>query len=251
MSQLGPDAVRSALISENDLLADLAQTSDPETPIPTCPGWTLANLTTHVGRGHRWAAAMVADHATDYLDTKAVPDGRPPRDAEGADRWLRDSAQLVLDNVDGTGAGVPIWTFTGPRPAQWWIRRRLHEATVHRADVLLALGHEVTMDHDIAADGLSEWLTLWQTPGRGRSDALLAEGHTVHLHGTDGGEWSIRPAGAMIDWDDNNSDAAVEVSGTALDLLLMMTRRIGTDDPRLTTSGDHAVLSDLLAKTPF
>ncbi|WP_432278328.1 maleylpyruvate isomerase N-terminal domain-containing protein [Nocardia carnea] len=29
------------------------------TPIPTCPGWTLADLVTHVGRARRWAATMI------------------------------------------------------------------------------------------------------------------------------------------------------------------------------------------------
>lgn len=251
MSELGPDSIRAALISENDQLADLALTADPETPIPTCPGWTLANLTTHVGRGHRWAATMVADRATDFLEYRSVPNGKAPGDREGADRWLRESAQLVLDNVDATGADEPIWTFIGPKPAQWWVRRRLHEATVHRADVLLALGREVTMEPAIAADGLSEWLALWRTPGRSAEEPMLADGHTVHLHAVDGGEWSIRPAGAVIDWDHSRTAAAVEISGTALDLLLMMTRRIGTDDPRLRMTGDVNVLVDLLARTPF
>ena len=33
---------------------------DLERPVPTCPGWTLRQLATHLGRGHRWAAQIVA-----------------------------------------------------------------------------------------------------------------------------------------------------------------------------------------------
>ena len=33
---------------------------DLERPVPTCPGWAFRQLATHVGRGHRWAAQIVA-----------------------------------------------------------------------------------------------------------------------------------------------------------------------------------------------
>ncbi|MGH3308243.1 MAG: maleylpyruvate isomerase N-terminal domain-containing protein, partial [Nocardioides sp.] len=32
--------------------------ADPGRPVPTCPAWTLAELTAHVGFGHRWAALI-------------------------------------------------------------------------------------------------------------------------------------------------------------------------------------------------
>ena len=56
--------------------------------------------------------------------------------------WLRSGPRLLLDAVDATGPQTPVWTFLGPRPAAWWIRRRLHETLVHRADAALALGAE-------------------------------------------------------------------------------------------------------------
>lgn len=259
MSPLGAAALRGALISENDRLADLARETDPQTPIPSCPGWTLTELVKHVGRGHRWASTMVADRMSTPLDPKAVPGGKPPEG--GADRWLRDSAQTVLDSVDATGADVPVWTFVGPKPAQWWIRRRLHEATVHGADLALALGREVDMAPEIAADGLSEWLALWQVTGRGEGSTeppLLADGHTVGLHATDtalgdDADWTIRPSDDGIDVDraPGAGTAAVTVDGTIVDVFLMMLRRVATDDPRVTVSGDTSVLVDLLARTPF
>ena len=52
--------------------AELARITDGdlERPVPTCPGWTFRQLATHVGRGHRWAAQIVATRA-DHADPDA------------------------------------------------------------------------------------------------------------------------------------------------------------------------------------
>src|SRR5919202_3702481 len=125
-----------ALVDETRRLGELLATADPEVPVPTCPGWTLRQLLTHVGRGHRWAATIVRDRAQERVDMRSVADGKPPAgDPVG---WLTDSARVLVDAVAATGPEVPVWTFTGPKPAAWWIRRRLHEAAVHRADAAVA-----------------------------------------------------------------------------------------------------------------
>ncbi|MET7772850.1 maleylpyruvate isomerase family mycothiol-dependent enzyme [Nocardia sp. NPDC005366] len=248
---------RAALTAETDALADLMRTADPATPIPACPGWSLANLMTHVGRGHRWAAAMITERATERLDFRAVPEGAMPKDPDAAARWLRDSARLVLDAVDATGSEVRVWALFGPPcPAEWWIRRRLHEATVHRADVLLALDREVTMSADLAADGISEWLGLLDTALRGSPVAALPDGVTMHLHATDpgldsAGEWTIRGTGSGIEWDHGHAKGTVAVRGAAVALLLAILRRIPADHPGLEIHGDAAVFSRWLDNTPF
>ena len=66
----------------------------------------------------------------------------------------------MIDAVDHVGADARVWTFTGPKPAGWWIRRRVHETTVHRADAELALGGEFELPSELAADGISEWIEL-------------------------------------------------------------------------------------------
>ena len=60
--------------------------------------------------------------------------------------------------MDAVGADTAVWTFIGPRPAHWWIRRRVHEATVHRADAAIALGADYQLTPELAADGIDEWL---------------------------------------------------------------------------------------------
>jgi hypothetical protein len=90
---------------------------------------------------------MITHRATRELDTRAVPDGARPKEPAAAARWLPEGARLVLTAVDATGADIAVWTTLGtPRPAHWWLRRLAHEATVHRADALLALDRPVTIE---------------------------------------------------------------------------------------------------------
>ncbi len=150
--------VRDALIEETAAFGELIRGADPATPVPTCPEWTLQQLFRHVGRGNRWAAQIVADRRDTALDPREVRDGKPPDDRDAAIDWLNAGAALILDSVDDVGADTEVWTFIGPRPAQWWIRRRLHEATVHKADAAIALGIDVELAPEVAADGIDEWL---------------------------------------------------------------------------------------------
>src|SRR5687768_18056126 len=103
----------SSLVAENRRLGEMLRTADPETPVPTCPGWGLRQLLTHVGRGDRWAAMIVRERAGARVDIRTVPDGKPSADDPVG--WLAGSARLLLDAVATTGPEVPVWTFTGPK----------------------------------------------------------------------------------------------------------------------------------------
>ncbi|WP_157474587.1 maleylpyruvate isomerase family mycothiol-dependent enzyme [Parafrankia sp. EUN1f] len=252
MTALDAEAVREALLTETDLLADLYRDRDPTTPVPTCPGWTLAQLVAHVGGAHRWTATMVTHRSTENIDYATVPDVRRPHDQQAAVEWLRDSARQIITAVDATGAEVPVWTpFAGLRPAQWWIRRRLHEVTGHRADALLALGRDVVMAPAVAADGLSELLDLIAS-GAPWFATPLDDENTLTLTATDtAAGWSITRSGDTVTWTGVPAAATVTVSGAAVDLYLLALRRISAADTRLTVSGDPKVLDTWLDRTAF
>src|SRR4029078_8095309 len=81
------------------------------------------------------------------------------------------------------------------RRVGWWIRVRLHEATVHRADAALALGLDYDLSPELAADGISEWIERVSVQSRSQPPPLEV-GRTLHLHATDDGlgptgEWTI------------------------------------------------------------
>jgi uncharacterized protein (TIGR03083 family) len=243
-----------ALVDENLRLGELLATADPEVPVPTCPGWTLRQLLTHVGRGDRWAAMIVRDRAQERVDIRTVPDGKPPADDPVG--WLAGSARLLVDAVAATGPDVPVWTFTGPKPAAWWIRRRLHEATVHRADASIALGVPFTIEPVLAADGVSEWLDVLASRPVPEAGPALADGATLHLHATDDdlgtdGEWLVRSADGRLAWEHGHGKGAVAVRGSAADILQAVMRRIPADDPRLQVLGDETAWRTWLERTPF
>ncbi|MEV1295462.1 maleylpyruvate isomerase family mycothiol-dependent enzyme [Pseudonocardia sp. NPDC049635] len=250
------DPYAGLLIRENDRLADLLQTADLSLPVPTCPGWSLLQLERHVGRGHRWAAQMIAAGATEGLDPRAVVGGKPAEEGpEAGARWLREGVTELLDAVAVAGRAAPVWTFTGPKPASWWIRRRLHEATVHRADAAIALGATFEIAPEVAADGVSEWLDLLAARPAG-AEPPLPEGATLHLHAVDdglgaAGEWMITTSGGRVVWENGHGKGAAAVRGTAADLLQGVLRRIPADDARLQVHGDSSIWTTWLSRTDF
>ncbi|KLO27407.1 hypothetical protein ABW16_15870 [Mycolicibacter heraklionensis] len=249
----------AALLDETRAFGELIRTGNPELAVPTCPEWNLTQLFRHFGRGNRWAAQIIADRMDSPLDPRDVIDGKPPAEPDAAIEWLHDGAQRVLDAVAQSGPDTPAWTFMGPRPASWWVRRRLHEATVHRADAVLALGGDFSLSPELAADGISELLDLIPALVARNGHALpLADGHSVHLHATDdglgsAGEWTIsRPAGAdTVSWSHEHGKGSVALRGSARDLLLAVMRRVPVADTDIAVFGDAAVWQNWVDHTAF
>ncbi|WP_167107228.1 maleylpyruvate isomerase family mycothiol-dependent enzyme [Mycobacterium sp. DL592] len=252
--------IADELITENAAFTELVCEADLSTTVPTCPDWTLGQLMRHVGRGDRWSAQIVAEQAMDVIDPRTVANGKPPegRDAELA--WLHQGPQLLLQAVAETGADTLVWTFLGPRPAKWWLRRRLHETAVHRADAALALGAGYYLAPALAADGISEYLervvVRADQEGPGWGDRPLFDGQSLHLHATDPGlgevgEWTIlgRPDGIAVDHEHGKATTALR--GPARDLLLAIVRRGAVADLDIEMFGDPHLWDTWLARTPF
>lgn len=246
----------AALIDETRAFGEVVRGGDPTTTIPACPEWNLGQLFRHVGRGHRWAAQIVADRLDHRLDPRSVDGGKPPGDPDEAIGWLNDGAQQVLDAVQRVSPDTKVWTFVGPRPAGWWIRRRLHEATVHRADAALALGLDFTLPAELAADAVSEWLDV--VTGRPPADGEppLADGQSVHLHATEtglgeAGEWTISTGPDGLVWSRQHGKGSVALRGSAKDLLLVILGRVPVADTDVAVFGDVGVWQHWLDHTPF
>jgi len=247
----------AAFLDENRAFAELFRDVDGSRPVPTCPGWSLSQLLRHVGRGDRWAAQIVRDRLDQPLDPRAVEGGKPPPDPADAISWLHGGAQRLVDAVELSGVETPVWTFLGPRPANWWIRRRLHETAVHRADAAIATGGGFTLEASIAADGITEWLERVAIQAGSEGAALpLAYGNTLHLHATDpglgeAGEWTVGVEGSGITWSQEHGKGSVALRGGATELLLAMTRRVSVADTGIEFFGDDAVWQNWLDRTPL
>jgi hypothetical protein len=86
-------------------------------------------------------------------------------------------------------------SFFGPRPATLWLRRTLHDTTVHYADAALATGTAFEVAPDLAADAISEWLALLFEPITPTIKPPIAElrgtGQTLRLRPDVGAAWLI------------------------------------------------------------
>lgn len=250
------------LEAETGLVADLSRDADPSLPVPGCPEWTLGDLLGHLGRGHRWAAAIVSQRATAPVPIDRLPGASVPAPGDARSAWLRESAAAVVASVREVGPDAPVWTLGVPGGrARFWPRRRLHEALVHRADVSFALGLDFVARPELAADGVSELLELLSSPAAverrpetwGR---LAGEGETLHFHATDegvgeAGEWFVRRTPTGVTWEHGHAKGDVAVRGPASTLLLALYRRIPPDDPGLDVLGDRGLLDHWLAHTAF
>ncbi|MCV7409874.1 hypothetical protein AWC05_23585 [Mycobacterium florentinum] len=247
----------AAFLDENRAFSELFHEVDDSHPVPTCPGWSLKQLFRHVGRGDRWAAQIVRDRLGEPLDVRSVEAGKPPPDPADAISWLHGGAQRLLDAVEQSGVETPVWTFLGERPANWWIRRRLHETSVHRADAAIALGREFTLEPAVAADGITEFLERIAIQAGSTGEPLpLADDQTLHLHATDpglgeAGEWTVGVSGTAISWSHEHGKGSAALRGAATELLLAMARRTPLADTGIELFGNEAVWQNWLERTPL
>jgi uncharacterized protein (TIGR03083 family) len=251
------DRYSAEITASTATLAALIDGADLTAPVPSCPDWTLRQLTTHVGRVHRWVTETVRTRSTESIPFRSVPDGRLPDDPAERPGWLTAGAQRLIGELSQAGPDQ-VWAFGIMRPAGFWARRMAHETAMHRADAELATGATPVIEPDIAADGIDEWLTFVTVPDPGREDTRLAglkPGGSLHVHAGDvpsgRGEWLIShgPGGIEVRREHGKGDAAVR--GPASGLLFTLTRRLSPAQAGAEVLGDPAVLENWLAATPF
>src|SRR5260370_30292765 len=126
-----PAALYYAVIEASPApLAALVDSRGPSLPIPTCPDWTLRQLATHLGRAQRWADQIVSARSAEFIEFRAVPDGRLPDDQAARGRWLTTGAARLVGALREAGDDL-VWAFGSMLPASFWARRMSHESMVH------------------------------------------------------------------------------------------------------------------------
>lgn len=190
---IGEERFYAGIRESTARLAGIVTDEDETRPVPTCPDWTLRQLATHVGRAQRWAAEIVTRRSPAFIAFRDVPGGRIPDDPAQRPDWLNAGASLLIDSVRAGGA-ERVWTHFGIGPAGYWARRMAHETAVHLADAELAVGRDVRIAADLAADGIDEWLGFAAAGQGDQPPPLPAEGQTLHVHVTadapEGAGWS-------------------------------------------------------------
>ncbi|HEX3782615.1 MAG TPA: maleylpyruvate isomerase family mycothiol-dependent enzyme [Pseudonocardiaceae bacterium] len=220
--------------------------ADPDARVPTCPEWPLRVLVGHIGQAHRWVASIVRSGPSPVPDPFDADPGQPQ---EWSD-WLRRGAEDLADTVLAAGEG-PVWTFFGPGPATFWLRRMLHDTTVHHADAALATGISFEVAPDLAADAISEWLELLSDPVTPTIKPAVVElrgtGQTLQLRPDAGSGWLITRSPDGVRWARATDTADVTLAGPVGDLLLVLTRRLPAG--QVTITGDRDLADHWLAHT--
>lgn len=259
MATLPAELYYAEIEASTAMLAVVVDSADPELRIPTCPDWTLRQLATHVGRAERWAAEIVTVRSDKFIDFAAVPDGKLPKDEAERGRWLTAGATRLVAALREAGDDR-VWTFSAMAPAGFWARRMSHEVMVHRADADIAVGAEVAMPAELAADAIDEWLTVLTEPGPGEPDrrlAALPAGRSLHVHATDpdlavNGEWLVAHADDdTVHVTSEHGKADVALTGPATDVLLVLLGRLPPSHPSVRVHGDAALLNLWLKELTF
>ena len=232
VAELGPATgqafTRAAIAGIREVLV----TADLDTPVPGCPGWTLAALAGHLGEIHRWVCgAIVEGHPR-------TPAPEVPRGRDALVAWYDDGAATLLDLLARTDPAAPCWTLDRSGAAASWSRRQAHEHAVHAVDARAAVGTTWPLDADLARDGIDEVARLFfpRQVRLGRiaplTRSLLVQpdgAATGHLLAGDG----LDPRAAAA-----RGPAEATVSGPAEALYLLLWGRTGLDDARLRLDGD-------------
>lgn len=176
-----------ALEIEVDVLLDAAHTVPAETPVPTCPGFTVGEIVRHLGGSYRVARSWTTDGQAPQ-DWQQYPDP-----GQSTEDYLRTGlAELVRElTTHRPEAPAASWWPADETYGFWW-RRMAHETTIHRYDVEDATGAPISeVADDFAVDGIDEALTAWYG---GRLALLGLSGtstKTVGVH-TGGHHWVAR-----------------------------------------------------------
>ena len=224
-----PAAYLDDLAGDGARLAAAARSAGMAAPVPTCPGWQVADLLVHTARVFR--------HKTYVLERRLQE--RPSGDAWQVDDPAPADAPAFFDAelralLDALGAADPatqVWTFAPEdRSVGFWCRRMAHETVIHRIDAEVAVGAPGPVRPELAVDGVDEVLDVFLAPRVGAA-VLAGPAATVHLHATDvPGEWLVRlgPDGVRVERGHAKGDAAVR--GSASELLLWLWGRLPLDD---------------------
>ena len=199
-------------------LADAAE-QDLAAVIPSCPGWTMADLVRHVLQVHRSWCRIVAEGRTEP-DWSEAP---MPPDVELVAEFRANAARFAAV-LGATDPEAPCWTW-GPEQNAGFVQRfQVQEAALHRWDAESAVGAPRPIAPDGAADAIALDNTLLADAARGAE-----AGFEVVTPDT--------PFGMTIS---ASPDLPVvgSLRGTASDLLLVLWKRLPLGSVEVTGDAD-------------
>ena len=237
----------AAMRADGPALRAAVAEADPAARVPSCPEWTVAQLTGHLTRMYRRVTGHVARGVT-----TAPEDLSPDPVADATVAEFDEAFQALLTRFDALDPEMPAWNWAPQsKKVAFWQRRMAHDTAVHRWDAqMAALGLAEPLEAKLAADGVIEVLDTWLPAGRGKCPAdragmvaLSASDleQTWHVRLRKGGGVALLDTDTILDDDDLHERAIAQ--GSASDLQLALWGRVGFDV--LTLSGEERLFDCL------
>lgn len=245
-TKLPPERYLELIRSGSARLSEVAAT-DLDADVPSCPGWTVRDVLSHV--------AEVYQHKIACMRENAAPDPWPlPEFAEREPReFFASSTEELLHELEERGPAEQSFTWwADDQSTGFWFRRMAQEIAVHRYDAEQALDATTPIDPELALDGIDEVLRL-MLGGPWWADYDTEHPVNATLRVEAGGRFWLAAAGPdSVTITNESYDGVVRpvpaaaVSGEPESLLLWLWGRRGND--AVTIDGDPTLVGEFRSR---
>ena len=248
--------------NEANRFAQVLRHVDAAAPVPSCPGWTAADLLWHLTEVHLFWGAVIASGATTDEQVEAIEQATPtrPLTREAALSLRARATEGLLSALHSTFEDALAWSwFPADQSVGFTQRMQTHEATIHRVDAELTAGVEVSpIDDQIAVAGLDHVIdVMWSwVPTQAERDPVGVlefqptgqAPRLIELYRWTGDAWGarhVRQMGARRAASGSTPIATVEGSAGELDLL------VWGRPSQVIRTGDRDLLADFAELIAF
>jgi uncharacterized protein (TIGR03083 family) len=151
-------AYLQAIRSDSQTALDAAR-KGLDAPVPTTPGWTVADVIAHLGQVHRQKThivrELIVDGEPDFADYAAPP-------GAALLEWFEEGFRELAEVLAVVDPATHVHTWHEPdQTVGFWIRRMAHETLIHRVDTELGHGYHSPVEPVLGADGVDEILDVF------------------------------------------------------------------------------------------
>lgn len=228
-------------------LVALATNADVSAPVPSCPDWTVGDLTEHVGLVYRRVEYWVRVLAPTRISMSEMNLTRAPATAA----WLAEGAELVVGRLRASDPDAVMWAWGEDQHVRFWSRRLVHETLVHRLDLELALGLPSEVDDSVATDAIDEFVHNVARSGNFSSDVknLVGDDEVLRFACAHGPTWHIRLHPEGFEFVDSAERVDAVLAGPALALLEVLYRRRDLATSPCTVTGRRELVERWVANS--
>jgi uncharacterized protein (TIGR03083 family) len=224
--------------------------ADVMSPVPSCPEWTVRDLTEHLGKVHRWADQLVGARSTTRIPRAGMGDG----DIDPNGDWLRSGGRALVATLRLANPDDPMWAWGADQHVRFWARRQLHETMVHRIDLELAMGVTSSVKSAVALDAIDEFFANLKSDSdiAVRARPQISEREWLEFRTTDAStRWGVALSVEGYEFVDTVTEPDAVMVAEPAELLAAVLRRRPLERCEVTIEGDASLVDHWLGETAF